>query len=252
MIQQPSRSKRARHETKQRSSKTRCNEVALFLNNIGIQFLLQDCYSQAVVTFQDAYFLIKRSLLSHNVSTNDLQVIMGRAFYNITNPRPEESSQLVLEVLEIGKDDDKLLVRNANCGHVLQHILETAPSSFVAFPIQLQEQPISFLRQQVAIVEHNVAIAHFCRSKVSSSPSSLQEALRFFETAAFTFLSMRQTSYSDTRFLSLTIAILNSFLHVLQETERKEEILQCYEILGQCRDAACDTIERLEHLHDPR
>ena len=239
--------KRARLENKPSlaSPKSPCHESALFLNNVGVQFLLQNCYSQAVETFQDAYLLVRSSGLGYHVSVNDLQMIMCRAFHNITHPRCEESSQLVLEVLETSRDGDDLFLCSADSNDVLQHVLETAPSSCLAFAIQMRDQSIDFLRQQVAIVEHNLAIAYFCQGKVASS---LQEALRFSESAALAFLAMRRTNSSDTRLLSLTMAILNSYLHLLQETDKEDEMLQCYELLGQFRDAACETLERLEQL----
>lgn len=247
--EQPSCSKRARYESKAVKTKERYHDTAMFLNNIGIEFLMQDCYTQAVESFQDAYFLIRSSTLSLVIISDEIQMIMNRAFNNIANPRREDSSHLVLDVLEMSNDDGKLHIRNADRSDVLQHILETAPSSFVAFPIQLREQPKEFLRQQVAIVAHNLAIANYCRGKNSSDSWNLEVAFRFSEHAALTFLAMQYKTSSDTRLLSLTIAVLNSFLHLLQETERNDEVLRCYEILGQCRDVACDAIERLHHLH---
>lgn len=240
--------KRARLENKTSSPKSPSHETALFLNNVGIQFLLQDCYSQAVETFQDAYMLVRKISLGYTISVDGLQMIMRRALRNIAHPLCEESSPLALDVLETRNDDDTLILYNDNCDDVLQHVLETVPSSCVAFAIRMREQPTRFLREQVAIVEHNLAIAYFCQGKVSStSSSSLQEALHYSESAALTFLDLRQTSSSDTRLMSLTMATLNSYLHLLQENGKEDKILQCYEILGQCRDAACETMEQSDH-----
>jgi hypothetical protein len=171
---------------------------------------------------------------------------MTRVWYNITHPHSEKSVQLVLEVLDASNDNGKLIECSTQRDDVLQHILETAPSSLIALLIQMRELPSNCLRQQVAIMEHNLAIGLFCCEKIALSS---KDALHFSEKAALSFLDMRRTRSSDTGLLCLTIAALNSYLHLLQENKKEDSILMCYEILGQCRDAACDKMERLKQLH---
>jgi hypothetical protein len=169
---------------------------------------------------------------------------MDRVRHNVTHPHCDKPARIVLEILETSKDDDEIGC-NVHRDDVLQHILETAPSSLIAFLIQMREHPTHCLRQEIAIIEHNLAIALFCYGTKSSSS---KEALRLSEKAALSFLGMRRKRSSDTGLLCLTIATLNSYLHLLQENDKEDSILLCYEILGQCRDAACDKMERLEQL----
>ena len=205
------------------SLKHRQVRSAIALSNVGVRLLELQCYAQAVDCLNEATILVG----ANGGSTGEDAV--NRCLRHLSSPRPATKQVLLFEVLTATPDGFEQGDASA-----LESVLDGAPSSFIGFPVRLEDSTNVAAK---AILAHNHGIACHCLSRTlqrrssarrifsSSAKQSVQEACRGFQQ----LLACKSTL----ELYCLAIAALNSSVYVNQASSDES-----YEILVQLREQA--------------
>jgi hypothetical protein len=252
---------------------------AIALNNVGVLLLERQCYVQAVETLKHASAMLQSSASQSSASSSSSrgdssERHVNRSLQHLSHPRPAKSAVLLMESL-LSTSDGSLIQGDSELtdASVLDSILEGAPSSYMAFPIRLEDcvsltnlnsslnsnknsnsslNSNSFCTQD-ALVSHNLSIALLCTAKSAFEKHNATEeltrrllggAIRFAQRS-LSFWMQQLTDNSSSSLSELycfAIASLNSLIQVLQESSSYavDQAIPCYDLLAQLRCSALE------------
>jgi hypothetical protein len=124
---------------------------AIALSNVGVRLLELQCYAQAVDCLNEATILVG----ANGGSTGEDAV--NRCLRHLSSPRPASKQVLLFEVLTTTPDGFEQGDASA-----LESVLDGAPSSFMGFPVRLEDSSNVATK---AILAHNHGIACYCLSR---------------------------------------------------------------------------------------
>jgi hypothetical protein len=233
----------------------RCYRSAIALNNVGVKLLERQCYSQAVDSLQHARALLMQSSSDANGCGEEH---VNRALQHLSHPRPVKAAALLLEVLITTPDGSLLHGEVPTDASALESVLEGAPCSHTAFPIRIEDCLEHSDTRQTSIVSHNLGIACFCLYKaIQGSRRQAKAAQRFrqaslffsqessssFLTSHLSYLQQQSCQRQQSESLELyclSIAVLNSLIHVQRESSLLDQAKESYCVLVKLRAAALE------------
>ena len=255
---------------------------ALALNNIAVRQMQRNCYAQAKDSLQHAVSLMETDISpcqathsGHIDFSDGGESYVHQALRHLAEPKPARKSVLLFDFLTATKDGSLTsssgLPDDLTC---LQSVLQTAPSACTAFLIRIEHSHersgksgstsaglLFALLQRRAILLHNLAIACFCESKETliarESHTLLQTALRLSSRSCSLLTRENASAWwreQDGRedhvmverlrnMPCLLIALLNSLIHILQESKQYKKAKHFYSFLVQYRSVAFDMEE---------
>ena len=204
---------------------------AIACNNIGVTLLNRQCYAQAADAFKQASLILAMS--SGAMEGGEAQA--NQCLTHLSQPRPSKQV-LVIETIHTSTLEDALPL-----------LVESAPSSFTAFAISIEEDD-DFEPIRPAILAHNLGIAFYCTSLTLSKRKRRSLAQRLTDSAkqvaqqAMLHLEPKLTQEEpSSRALSLyclSMALLNSLIQAEKACGNKS--LDSYDLLVQIRDLALE------------
>jgi hypothetical protein len=227
---------------------------AVALNNAGVLLLERQCYIQAVDALKHASALLQST--SSEVDSGKIHVT--RSLQHLSHPRPARKAVLLMEAL-ISKADGSLVQGELTDASVLDSILGGAPSSYMTFPIRLEDcesvleegnPDSSNFPRQAAVVSHNLGIALLCRARTVAKHKKLTQrllrgAIRFAQMS-LCFWMQQLTDLQPDRLspelYCFAIVSLNSLIQVFQENSQRDQAIQCYGVLAQLRFDALELL----------